>query len=256
MLLIIGSCPWFLLKNYNKGVQIITIKNKFLQILHPSESVQTQVNKRVYQLYNCKEKTCEEKRKNCKFTNPTKFLSQFNTGDIHPVSDASGETASTQYSFTSTSENESSDVSMLDTPVLTENCDVPISSQITVSMSSPIEGNVSDSSITHPSQESMFQFSTQESLNKIPSQDSSIRFATKFSSISSTVSSSQTKSKMSQVSSGSSYYGQTGSNIEKYMAKKVKRRPHLFIPPKSDNPGLLHTLKLIYYISLHILSLV
>ena len=137
LLLLVGSCPWYLTKNTNKPVQIVTIKNKFLSILHPDEAVQTSSNKRVHQLYNCKERTSENKRKNCHFFNPSQLLSQFDRSSIYSKSDSSSNTG-TIYSMSDTSsnttDNETNNDSIEETSVFSNKNNYSISSQ-SVSMS-------------------------------------------------------------------------------------------------------------------------
>ena len=246
LLLLVGSCPWYLTKNTNKPVQIVTIKNKFLSILHPDEAVQTSSNKRVHQLYNCKERTSENKRKNCHFFNPSQLLSQFdrssiysksdsssNTGTIYSMSDTSSNTE-TIYSMSDTSsnttDNETNNDSIEETSVFSNKNNYSISSQ-SVSMSAN-KISSSEATVTYISQESLSQPETKDNQRietpTVETQESG-RHQTLPVESEVPVSNITDADTISVTSSQTSYYGRSGVDTSKNKFKKKV----LDIPPKS-----------------------
>ena len=225
LLLLVGSCPWFLMKNANKPVQIVTIKNKFLSILHPDESVQTSSNKRVHQLYNCQERTSEQKRKNCHFFNPSQFLSQFDTSFIHSKSDTSkSSNKATNSTDSLTTDYESNNDSIEETPVVSDNNDFSMSIS-SISMSA----NESEASVTYPSQESLLPLD----LSPVETQESGRHQTLSVGSDMSGSNKTDNDSK-SCTSSQTSYYGRSGVDT----SKKKFNKTVLAIPPKSNILGM------------------
>ena len=68
-LLLVLTASWFLNNvNVNKPVKLVSIKNKHLY-QHPKEAVQSKTNKNVHRVFNLTERTSENKRSNCPFSN-------------------------------------------------------------------------------------------------------------------------------------------------------------------------------------------
>lgn len=68
-LLLVLTASWFLNNvNVNKPVKLVSIKNKYL-FQHPKEAVQSKTNKNIHRVFNLTERTSENKRRNCPFSN-------------------------------------------------------------------------------------------------------------------------------------------------------------------------------------------
>lgn len=226
------SCPWFLEVSFNKPTRMITVKNaKFLSFLHPPEAVQTSSNRRVSDLFSCKDRKSVQKRPNCPFSNPN---IPYKKAKANAAARARAEVTSDTNSDDGTSNNQS-DVETTeasnnhsddDATVASNNQsdDETIVASINYSLDEPANpsNKVSDDGVAAYSE------LVSEDEEGIASDKASVEGDDNVS-----------LSQMTDVSSVvSSMYGHTRTNITKLLKTRTAKRPHIAIPGPSENKGV------------------